>query len=951
MCDGEDNDCNGLVDDDLTFTVYYTDVDGDGYGDTTLPGLEACEDPGEGFTSQASDCDDENAFVYPTAPELCDGVDNDCNMLIDDDIDTVDWFFDRDGDGFGVDDSVISDCASPGRDYVLLGGDCDDLQGAVNPDADEVCNGVDDDCEGSTDVGAVDALPAWPDADGDGDGDASVAPVDQCDTDGFAATGTDCDDANDLVYGDAPELCDGLDNDCDGDVDEDVEQLPWYLDADADGFGDLLSEVVDCIQPGPDYVLDATDCDDANGTVNPDADELCNGVDDDCNQVVDDDPIDPLTGFVDGDGDGFGNDAVLVVACELPPGATDVPGDCDDDDPTVNPDADEVCNEVDDDCNGAIDDGAPGDLFFQDSDGDGFGDSTTAVEACSAPAGFVGIDGDCDDLDGTAFPGADEVCDGDDEDCDGDIDEAGSIGEQTFYTDVDGDGFGTGPGEQACEGDGALVAGDCDDDAPAVFPGADEVCNGVDQDCNGLVDDGVGDLWFLDGDGDGFGDDDSAVLACDAPPYTVAGGGDCNDADPTVNPDGIEVCNGADDDCNGVTDDNAIDALSLRADADGDGFGDPDVEVLACAEGPGVVDDDQDCDDTRAAAFPGADETCNGLDDDCDTDVDEDAVDALTFYVDQDGDGFGVAPVFACEQPAGTAVFDGDCDDTEMFTYPGAPELCDGEDNNCDGIADDPRFFYRDADTDGFGDASAAIFAPICAPPVGYVEDDTDCDDFEDTVYPGAPELCDGLDNDCDTDVDEDAVDQVTWLRRRRQRRLWRRRQRGIRLRAAGRHGAGGGRLRRRRGLGQPRRHRGVRRRRQQLRRARRRRRQHLPMPRAQLRRPCLRLLHHRPAMGCGGAAVCQLRLQHGQHRGRRGEQLRARRHQRLRQRHGLVDRSHRRCRRGRVRVGRRHSVRLHELGARAAERLLRPGLCGDGPGQRPVERRGLPVQLQPVRV
>ena len=131
----------------------------------------------------------------------------------------------------------------------------------------------------------------------------------------------------------------------------------------------------------------------------------------------------------------------------------------------------------------------------------------------------------------------------------------------TVYLDADDDGFGdAATAREACApGPGeVLLAGDCDDSTGRVSPDADETCgNEVDEDCDGEIDeDDASDAsaWFVDADGDGHGDPDSVVWACEAPPDRVARAGDCDDADPAVSPEAVDACNGIDDDCDGQVD-------------------------------------------------------------------------------------------------------------------------------------------------------------------------------------------------------------------------------------------------------------------------------------------------------------------------------------------------------------------------------------------------------------
>jgi len=191
--------------------------------------------------------------------------------------------------------------------------------------------------------------------------------------------------------------------------------------------------------------------------------------------------------------------------------------------------------------------------------------------------------------------------------------------------------------------------------------------------------------------------------------------------------------------------------------------------LLACrnvdADGDGWKAS-EDCNDLNAEVYPGAPESCDGQDQDCDDLVDEEATDAGMWFADADGDSWGAGDGRAdCDGESGEVDQDGDCDDSDPGTFPGADEICDGVDQDCDGDIDEDAIdlteVYADGDGDGFGAGEAIESCPSDA----FVEDATDCDDTEDTIYPGADEVpYDGIDQDCDgTDLDDLDGDGSAW--------------------------------------------------------------------------------------------------------------------------------------------------------------------------------------------
>jgi len=213
--------------------------------------------------------------------------------------------------------------------------------------------------------------------------------------------------------------------------------------------------------------------------------------------------------------------------------------------------------------------------------------------------------------------------------------------------------------------------------------------------------------YFLDEDGDGYGDANEALSSCSAPAGYVDDGTDCDDAEASVHPTVPEMCDQIDNDCDGMVDEAGI-----------------------CAP----------CVPTSTI-----DDTCNDVDDDCNGQLDEDYVTTATSC------GVGPCAAVGTTQCSNGAVTDG--------CRAGRPqnEFCDGIDNDCDGTIDDgvEPTFYRDVDGDLYGDPSVIVSA--CTAPDGFVAVSTDCDDELAFVHPKATELCDSVDNDCDGSRDEGA--------------------------------------------------------------------------------------------------------------------------------------------------------------------------------------------------
>jgi hypothetical protein len=414
---------------------------------------------------------------------------------------------------------------------------------------------------------------------------------------------------------------------------------------------------------------------------------------------------------IDCDGDGY-YDAIEGGDCgEI---------DCDDNDPTTNPGALDLCDGIDNDCDGLIDeDYNVGDFCY------------LGVGECYAEGIWIctedGQDTDCNATEGTP---SNELCDSKDNDCDSSTDEDFNVGEPCSA----GVGECYSEGNYVCSSDG--LGTECN--AVAGTP-SDEICDGLDNNCDDQTDEGLGTTTC------GVGECERTVDNC-------VGGitQECVPGDPTP-----EACDLLDNNCDGSTDEGLGSTTC--------GLGVCFHTVQNCVNG--VV---QVCDPFQDAS----DEVCDSLDNDCDGLTDEEnAIGCVNYYRDEDEDGYGQTLDVKCLCATTgyyTTTQDGDCNDADAEMFPGNSEVCDGKDNNCNGTIDEEdaigcTVYYRDSDDDTYGITSD--YRCLCSPEGDYTTtQDGDCDDTDAAVNPSAVEDCDdGIDNDCDGKEDvSPVIDAIT---------------------------------------------------------------------------------------------------------------------------------------------------------------------------------------------
>jgi hypothetical protein len=339
--------------------------------------------------------------------------------------------------------------------------------------------------------------------------------------------------------------------------------------------------------------------------------------------------------------------------------------------------------------------------------------------------------------------------------------------------------------------DGYLASEDCDDADQGKHPNGVEICDGKDNDCDGEADNDAQGArpFYLDADGDGHGLRREQIFACFRPEGYSDTSDDCRDDDPEKHPLAVEQCNNQDDDCDGEEDEGLDLTVQWFQDADHDGFGGPTVAGSGCIVRDDWVRSPGDCNDASSRMYPGAKELCNGFDDDCDGLVDDDDTNTpplggKTWYPDVDNDGFGwpLSTVQSCTLPNGYVENADDCDDQDPDRNPTSVWFRDADDDgrgdpanawataqcwrpigyiddrsDCDDADPERDAFtpwYVDFDGDGFGQGATPV-AYGCVHQRNLVNTPGDCDDRDPAVLPGATEVCDLRDNNCDGATDD----------------------------------------------------------------------------------------------------------------------------------------------------------------------------------------------------
>ncbi len=699
--------------------------------DYTLVVCAIADTDNDGFTACGGDCNDNDNTIYPNAPEICDGKDNDCNGAIDG--------VDVDADGH-----IHFNVCTPN---VII--DCNDNDAAFHQGATELCDGLDNNCDGNIPANETDA-----------------------DNDGFRVCQNDCNDNDNQVNpGHVEVLGNGIDDNCNGLVDVLTYCTPtvtvacsyvWLTEVTLGSINNTTgctaggytnySSLSTVIFPGATYTISLT----GGGSYNQYASVFVdwNGDEDftDAGEMVLTNlyvyygyttsgtftvpanatpgpkrmrvftqyesygaPTNPCGNIYYGEAEDYTLE-VVPFTCDADNDGHTISScggsDCNDNDNQVYPGHAEVLgNGIDDNCNGQVDEltyctptGACAYMYL-------YNVTLGSINNITGCTGYTNYSG----LSTLIFPGA-----------------TYTISLTSWYLDYynyyhnlkasvfvdwNNDGDLTDAGEMVLTNlllyPTSATSGSFTVPANAT-PGPKRMRVFTETDYYAAPTNPCGTSEY--------GEVEDYTLVVPPPPcadadndgYTASscGGTDCNDTNAAIKPGATEICDGVDNDCDGTADD-GLTFLNYYLDTDGDGFG-AGTAINAC-QSPGAtyVTQNGDCDNADAARFPGNPEICDGKDNDCANGIPANEADA-------DNDGYMV-----CEN---------DCDDNDAARFPGNPEICDGLDNDCsDGIPTSES----DSDNDGF---------MVC---------ENDCNDGNDAVNPAATEVCNHIDDDCDTEIDE----------------------------------------------------------------------------------------------------------------------------------------------------------------------------------------------------